>query len=85
MLLLDEPTSALDAGPRLAFEHQVAELCAGGLTAIWVTHDLDQLHRVAHRVVVLVDGRVGYAGPPTHLADRPDLVDLLTGEASDGR
>jgi putative ABC transport system ATP-binding protein len=85
VLLLDEPTSALDAGPRLAFERQVAELCAGGLTALWVTHDLDQLHRVAQRVVVLVDGRVGFAGLPAHLAERTDLVDLLTGEATDGR
>jgi len=55
VLLLDEPTSALDAGPRLAFEQLVRELAEQGTPALWVTHDTDQLARVAD-VVVEVGG-----------------------------
>lgn len=55
-LLLDEPTSALDETPARAFEDTVLGLAAGGLTAVWVGHDEDQVARVADRVVALRDG-----------------------------
>jgi putative ABC transport system ATP-binding protein len=67
VLLLDEPTSALDAAPRLAFESLVGHLVDEGLTAVWVTHDMAQLRRVADDVVVLDGGRVAYAGSPDGL------------------
>lgn len=57
-LLLDEPTAALDAEPRRALEVLVRELCDDGVPAVWVTHDLDQMERLADHVVVLVEGRV---------------------------
>ncbi len=58
VLLLDEPTSALDATPRLAFERTIRRLADAGIPVLWVTHDLDQVQRVADRVVVLDHGRV---------------------------
>lgn len=64
VLLLDEPTSALDAAPRLAFERLVGELAAGGLTTLWVTHDVEQMSRVARRVMVLDGGRLVFHGLP---------------------
>ena len=58
VLILDEPTSALA-------EHDVETLLAvvqglrdDGLAIIYVTHHLDELFRVADRVVVLRDGRL---------------------------
>ena len=57
-LLMDEPTSALDEAARRRIEELVRELNASlGLTIVVVSHDLDQVSRVADRVVVLVDGR----------------------------
>jgi ABC-type phosphate transport system ATPase subunit len=57
-LLMDEPTSALDEAARRRIEELVRELNAAlGLTIVVVSHDLDQVSRVADRVVVLVDGR----------------------------
>jgi putative ABC transport system ATP-binding protein len=50
-LLMDEPTSALD-------ETLIRELNTSlGLTIVVVSHDLDQVERVADLVVVLVRGR----------------------------
>jgi len=58
VLLMDEPTSALDEAARRRIEELVRELNASlGLTIVLVSHDLDQVERVADRVVLLVGGR----------------------------
>ncbi|MDQ3974665.1 MAG: ATP-binding cassette domain-containing protein [Actinomycetota bacterium] len=63
VLLLDEPTSALDAGPKLAFEQVARSLAAAGMPILWVTHEADQLRRLADYVLVLAAGRVHASGP----------------------
>ncbi len=62
-LLLDEPTSALDEQPKLVFEQTAKDLAADGITIIWVTHDDAQAARIADRVYLLRDGRLGGAVP----------------------
>jgi ABC-type methionine transport system ATPase subunit len=58
VLLMDEPTSALDEAARRRIEELVRELNASlGLTIVLVSHDLDQVERVADRVVLLAGGR----------------------------
>ena len=57
-LLMDEPTSALDEAARRRIENLVRELNASlGLTIVFVSHDLDQVGRIAGRVVLLAGGR----------------------------
>jgi polar amino acid transport system ATP-binding protein len=70
-LLLDEPTSALD--PRLRGEvlGVIADLAAAGQTMIIVTHEVPFARRVAHRVLVLADGRVVEQGTPADVFERP--------------
>lgn len=80
VLLADEPTAALDPTPKLGFERVARELAEGGLTVLWVTHDLDQLRRLADHVLVLLDGRVRYEGPPGGLGRQPELAAFLEGE-----
>ena len=58
VLLMDEPTSALDPDARESIERLGRTLADDGLSLLWVSHDLDQVRRVADRTVVLVDGRV---------------------------
>jgi len=51
VLLLDEPTAALDKKMAQAVETLLAERCALQQSiCIWVSHDLEQLNRVADRV-----------------------------------
>ncbi|MGH3746286.1 MAG: ABC transporter ATP-binding protein [Micromonosporaceae bacterium] len=66
-LLMDEPTAALDPPARIALERLARELADSGIPLVWVTHDLDQLRRVADRVVLLMDGRVRFAGSLSQL------------------
>jgi putative ABC transport system ATP-binding protein len=57
VLLLDEPTSALDAAARRRIEDLIRELNAKlKLTIVLVSHALDQVERVADRVVLLAAG-----------------------------
>jgi len=61
--VLDEPTSALD----VTIQKQVLELLAGlqrkyGLSYILVTHDIDVVRAMAHRVMVMKDSRIVESG-----------------------
>lgn len=57
VILMDEPTSALDPVNRLGIEALARELANEGIGVVWVTHDLDQAHRIADRIEVLLEGR----------------------------
>jgi sulfonate transport system ATP-binding protein len=70
LLLLDEPLAALDALTRLQMQRLIADLCARrGLTAILVTHDVDEAVTLADRAVVLRDGALAHELPVD--LDRP--------------
>jgi ABC-type iron transport system FetAB ATPase subunit len=59
VLLLDEPTANLDAANTGRLEDLVRRYReARGAAVVWVTHDLDQLRRVATRCRRLQNGRL---------------------------
>ena len=62
VLLMDEPTSALDEQARLALEGLARKLAGDGVPVVWVTHDLDQVGRLADHVIVMAEGRVIASG-----------------------
>jgi polar amino acid transport system ATP-binding protein len=49
----------------------VADLAAAGQTMIIVTHEMSFARRVAHRIVVLAEGRIVESGRPDDVLDRP--------------
>lgn len=58
VLLLDEPTASLDKGAAHQVEELITRVCRRrGLTAVWVSHDLEQARRVSDQVVLIVGGR----------------------------
>jgi len=69
-LLLDEPTSALDPERKAEVVDVLAELAAGGATMIVVTHEAAVVRAIAHRAIVLDEGRIVRDGPPG--VDGPD-------------
>lgn len=72
VLLMDEPTSALDPAARLGIERIALDFAADGLAILWVSHDLEQISRLADRTVVIVDGRVADAAETKrYLAGEP--------------
>jgi ABC-2 type transport system ATP-binding protein len=73
VLLLDEPSSALDPRQRERLWQFLLELEAQGTAIVYATHDVQEAERHAHRVVVLADGELLFAGSPREL-------DRLVGE-----
>ena len=72
LLVLDEPTSALDA----TVQRQVLELIVDlqrrrGLSYLLITHDLDVVRAIAHRVVVVKDGRLVEEGRVAEVLSAP--------------
>ena len=82
ILLLDEPFSALDSHLRFRLERQLHEtLREFGRTAIFVSHDRDEVYRLADRIVVLDRGRVETAGSKHEVFRAPQTraAAVLTG------
>ena len=72
LLVLDEPTSALD----VTVQAQVVELLRAlqarhRLAYLFISHDLRVVRALAHRIIVLKDGRVVEEGEAEHLATAP--------------
>ena len=73
VLLLDEPTNHLDIRHQVTFLEVLRELNRSGVTVVMVVHDLNLAARYADRVVVIGDGRIHTAGPPSS-ALRPEVI-----------
>lgn len=63
VLILDEPTSGLDPGMEAQMMALFAEVAAGGRVVMVATHAMASIHRCG-ALVVLVGGRLAFAGPP---------------------
>ena len=65
LLLLDEPLSALDAEMRSTLQDEIARAHKLlGATTIMVSHDLNEVFRIATRVITLKVGVVDKSGTP---------------------
>lgn len=64
VLLLDEPTAALDMASASAIEHTVRDLAQRGGAVVLVSHNTDQVRRVADQAIVLEHGHVLATGAP---------------------
>ena len=67
VLVLDEPTAGLDPATREDLLDVVRGLRDGGVSVVFVSHDLDEVAEVADRVCVLQDGEVEAVGGPAEV------------------
>jgi energy-coupling factor transport system ATP-binding protein len=64
ILILDEPTSNLDPSCAASVLSTIERLTRSGITIIVIEHKLDQLMRLADRLVVMDSGRIAIDGSP---------------------
>ncbi|MEM8619442.1 MAG: ATP-binding cassette domain-containing protein [Actinomycetota bacterium] len=82
VILADEPTAALDTAARHMVEHLARKLADSGVAIVWVTHDTDQLRRLADHVATVFDGRLAAFGHLDELSVSDDpMVRRLVGAA----
>ncbi len=82
ILLLDEATAALGVSESAEVESLVLRLREQQVAIVLVSHDIEQLFRLADRIVVLRDGRVVAEVDPSD-AHPDDVVALVSGQELD--
>jgi ABC-2 type transport system ATP-binding protein len=86
LLFLDEPTAALDPRGRHDIRALIHSLAATGAAVVFTSHDMEEVAKLADRVVLIAGGRVRADGTPTDLlahfgaASLEDLYLELTAE-----
>jgi ABC-type sugar transport system ATPase subunit len=80
LLIMDEPTATLSTPEIERVFAAVRRVAAAGRGVVFVSHRLDEVLTLCHRVTVLRDGRVAGTHGIEDL-DRSRLIELLLGEA----
>ena len=82
ILLLDEPFSALDNHLRFRLEQEVRQLIGRfGKTVVLVSHDRDEVFRLADSIAVVSDGSIDAVGSKSEVFHNPQtrMGAMLTG------
>lgn len=74
LVFLDEPTAGLDSGGRRTFHELVRGLKARGTTVVLTTHLMDDVERLADRVVVVAGGKDIHHGTVAELVGDADTI-----------
>ena len=83
LLFLDEPTAGLDPDLSDSFVELIQSLHRElGLTVVMVTHDLDTMFALSHRIAVLAEKHVIAVGPTRDVleVDHPFIKQFFLGE-----
>jgi ABC-2 type transport system ATP-binding protein len=86
LLFLDEPAAGLDPRARREVRELIRALAVEGTAVVFTSHDMEEVGKLASRVVLIVHGKVRAEGTPAALLTQfgaPSLEDLylsLTGE-----
>ncbi|HEM3613920.1 TPA: ABC transporter ATP-binding protein [Streptococcus suis] len=72
VLLMDEPFSALDPISKAQLQDLIKELHEEfKMTTVFVTHDMDEVVKLADRICLMQDGQVVQLGSPDELRNHP--------------
>jgi simple sugar transport system ATP-binding protein len=81
LLIVDEPTRGIDVGAKAEIEKLLASLCNQGLGLLFISSELEEVARDAHRVIVLRDRtKIGELTGDDRSV--PNIMRLIAGETS---
>ena len=74
-LILDEPTAGLDPKTRKNLLDEIKKLHKSGVTIILVSHYMEDIARLAERVLVLTNGEIVFDGTPRKLFTQDEILE----------
>ena len=81
LIFLDEPTVGLDIEARRLMWAQIRSLAARGKTVLLTTHYLEEADALAHRIIVINQGRVVCEGTPAEVKSLGAGISSVDGNA----
>lgn len=79
LLILDEPTSSIDMEEREILFNLLKKLKEDGISIIYISHQLDEIFKIADRVTVLRDGIIAGTRYVSEVKEQ-DVIKLMTGK-----
>lgn len=76
IVFLDEPTAALDPRSRKEIHQLIKQLYAEGKTIVFTSHDMDEVMKLATRVIMIDQGEIITEGEPLQLCEQYHVKDL---------
>lgn len=76
MLVLDEPTAGLDPIGARTILHLLEQLNSNGKTIILISHHLDLVFQLVHRIIILNQGQILFDGETKRIFDDQELLEL---------
>ncbi|WP_370874962.1 ABC transporter ATP-binding protein [Cytobacillus purgationiresistens] len=76
LLVLDEPSAALDPRARQDIHQLIQLLHNEGNTVVFTSHDMDEVQRLAHRIIMVVQGDIVAQGTPEELCREHRVASL---------
>ncbi len=83
MIMLDEPMAGVNPALTQSLLGHVKELREGGMTVMFVEHDMDVVFDISDWVVVMAEGRVIAEGPPDAIGTNQAVIDAYLGSHHD--
>lgn len=79
LLFLDEPTAALDPRARHDIRELIHSLAEAGTSIIFTSHDMEEVYKLASRIIMMNRGVIQAAGTPEELlaAHQADSLEEL--------
>jgi galactofuranose transport system ATP-binding protein len=84
LLILDEPTRGIDVRAKAEIQKLIMELCAKGLSIVFISSELEEVLRVSGRIAVLRD-REKIAELDGAAADENEILHIIAKGERDGR
>jgi neutral amino acid transport system ATP-binding protein len=83
LIMLDEPMAGVNPALKQSLLSHVKELKNEGRTVLFVEHDMDMVHEISDRVVVMAQGEIIADGTAKEISGNQDVIDAYLGAHHD--